>query len=315
MKKTKWLKIILLSIFVALAVYAGWRFPWKGTWAAIKKANIFLLSVACLINLSSLAAKGWSWHLLLKPLAYNHFEATQKATFIGAMINCISISFVGEAARVENISRREKIPLPPVLTSLVWERLIEGISLAVLIIIAPIFLNLPSGLKAVWVGAVGVVILFSLLTFGLFHSKPHQIYRFLSFINKSLPDYLNEFSSPALLLLPILLTLYSWTAEWLTFHLSLMSFMSQPALVASYLALLATNLGGALRLTPANVGVFQASMVVSVAACGIPSETAMAASLALQGLQVIPVILIGFLLVSPWKNRKKDDQSNIKPGN
>src|SRR3989475_389833 len=65
-------------------------------------------------------------------------------------------------------------------------------------------------------------------------------------------------------------------------------------------ALVATNLSGLLRPTPANVGVVQAALVVGLLPFGVAPEQAVAAGLALQGLQVLPVLLLG-AMATGWR--------------
>jgi uncharacterized protein (TIRG00374 family) len=297
MRRKKKGELFLTFIFVLLALYASWRFPWKGTWQALQQANLSLLLLATLVNLSSLVAKGWSWHLLLESLVPHRWQAAQKATFIGAAANCLSVSFVGEGFRVGNIVRQQKLPASSVITSLAWERLIEGIALSFLILFVPRLLPLPPSLNRLWLGALIVVGFFSLFSLSPFRAASSRFYRLLSFLNRSLPTSLSQLSSPRVLIFPLVLTFYNWIAAWLTFHLVLMAMNANPKLSASFLAMLSTNLAGLLRLTPANVGVFQASMVATLLVCGISAEVGMAASLALQGLQVIPVLLIAFIII------------------
>jgi uncharacterized membrane protein YbhN (UPF0104 family) len=69
---------------------------------------------------------------------------------------------------------------------------------------------------------------------------------------------------------------------------------------ASFTALIAANLGGLLRLTPANVGVMQASLVAGLLPFGVRAEQAVAASILLQSLQVFPLLATS-LAVFGWR--------------
>jgi hypothetical protein len=55
-----------------------------------------------------------------------------------------------------------------------------------------------------------------------------------------------------------------------------------------------------LRPTPANVGLTEAALVVALLPFGVAPEQAVAAGLALQGLQVLPVLLLG-AMVTGWR--------------
>ena len=77
--------------------------------------------------------------------------------------------------------------------------------------------------------------------------------------------------------------------------------MQDPALDAS------VNLGGLLRPTPANVGVTQAALVVGLLPFGVAPEHAVAAGLALQGLQVLPVLFLGAMMTG-WRLLKLESE-------
>src|SRR2546422_4952956 len=109
------------------------------------------------------------------------------------------------------------------------------------------------------------------------------------------------------LLWPTALALYNWAAQWATYHLVLRATHVPVSLAASFTALIVVNLGGLLRPTPANVGVTQAALVVGLLPFGVPPEQGVAAGLALQGLQVLPVLLLG-AMATGWRLLKLESE-------
>src|SRR5947208_11390516 len=99
---------------------------------------------------------------------------------------------------------------------------------------------------------------------------------------------------------PTAFALYNWATQWATYHLVLRATHVPASLAASFTALIAANLGGLFRPTPANLGVTQAALVVGLLPFGVAPEQAVAAGLALQGLQVLPVLLLG-AIVTGWR--------------
>src|SRR5205823_14938551 len=65
--------------------------------------------------------------------------------------------------------------------------------------------------------------------------------------------------------------------QWATYHLVLRATHVPVSLAASFTALIAANLSGLLRPTPANVGVTQAALVVGLLPFGVAPEQAVAA--------------------------------------
>ena len=89
----------------------------------------------------------------------------------------------------------------------------------------------------------------------------------------------------------------SWTLQWATYHWSIAATHAAVTPYASALALLLSNLGGIFRLTPGNVGIVQGAVVLGLSPAGVPVAQAVAAGLALQAVQVLPVLLIGIVIL------------------
>ena len=94
------------------------------------------------------------------------------------------------------------------------------------------------------------------------------------------------------LILPVACGLGSWMVEWTVYHSVLSATMGDTSWSVSFAGLIVTNLGGVLRITPGNVGLLQATMVAALLPFGIPAERAVAAGLALQAVQVLPILAL-----------------------
>ena len=285
----------LVGVGFALKFFTG--FPWRITFAAVLGANPWLLSVALVVNLSSLVAKGWGWHLILKPVAPHTWRAAQEANLVGAAVNDLSIAVAGEAARIHVIGQRAGVPLGAAASSVVWTRVAEALALAIFLVMAPSLLDLESWLRAMQVGVGLALVVVALLAWArgwawLADQLPASVQTRL--------EPLRTMGRGGRLLLPTLLGLYNWGTQWATYHLVLRATGVPATLAASFTALIAANLSGLLRPTPANVGVTQAALVVGLLPFGVAPERAVAAGLVLQGLQVIPVLVIG-AMVTGWR--------------
>jgi uncharacterized membrane protein YbhN (UPF0104 family) len=110
--------------------------------------------------------------------------------------------------------------------------------------------------------------------------------------------------SPRRLVGPTLFALLNWAAQWAVFHLALLAVHAPATPAASFTAVVVANIAGLARLTPGNVGVLQASMAGALLPFGIHADLAVAAGLALQAIQTLPVLLLAILLVG-WKGVRK----------
>lgn len=284
-----------LALGVALKAVLG--FPWERTFAALLNVDYAVLAVALVINLTSLVAKGWAWHLLLKPVAPNRWRTAQEANLVGAAANNVSIAVGGEAARIHYISQRDRVPWGAGISSVVWTRVTEMLALAIFLVMAPSLLTLPHWLRGLQAGA-GLGLVFVLLI---------TWHRGWAWIIERLPvrlaqrlRVLVEMGRGGRLFQPTLLGVANWAAQWATYHLVLVATHVTTSPAASFTALVAANLGGIVRITPAGIGVTQAALVVALFEFGVTPERAVAAGLALQAIQVIPVTLAGALLTG-WR--------------
>jgi len=66
-------------------------------------------------------------------------------------------------------------------------------------------------------------------------------------------------------------------------------------LVGTTAALLAVNLGFAVRATPGNLGVFQMMYAVTAAGFGLSADAATGVALLIQAQQILPVTVLGLL--------------------
>ena len=93
--------------------------------------------------------------------------------------------------------------------------------------------------------------------------------------------------------------------QWAAYHWSIAATGAAVTPGASALALVLANVGGIFRLTPGNVGVMQGAVVLGLAPAHVPAAQAVAAGLALQAVQVLPVLAVGIALLGRHGVREK----------
>jgi uncharacterized membrane protein YbhN (UPF0104 family) len=310
----RWAKRALVAIGLLVAAYALRRFPWQATLAALLGADAVLLAVALAINLASLLAKGWAWHLLFRPAVRGRWQVSQEANLVGSAVNSLSVSVVGEAARMHYVTSHDGVPPATVAASILGSRAVEALGLALFVLGMPLLGSLPPLVRWIQIGAVLSLVLavVTLILRGRGRRKPP---RFLPRVVRSMLVALVDMGSLRRIAVPTLLAVASWITQWGTYHLVLLAIGVSVTPAASVTALIITNIGGLLRITPANVGVTQAAMTVSLLPFGVPPEQAVAAGLALQGIQVLPVLALAMALVG-WKGlRQEAAGSGSTPGN
>ena len=285
-RRRAWITAVLVLIASPFAVRFASTFPWAQRFDTLAASNWLLLSAAAAGNLASLAAKAGSWQLLLRPFTTSSFGATQSATFVGAAVNSISVSVSGEAARAQLVSSRTGIPFRTAVASLVLSRVVETVGLVVFLALALLLIPL-------WPGArlMGLALLVIAVVVGLiFRSVPWTRWRG-SLVTMVAPG------NRAMLLGATALTVGNWIVQWFAYHWCIAATHTPTTAALSLGTLVMANVAGVLRLTPGNIGVLQGSLILGMGAFQIPAANALAAGIALQAVQVIPVLVIGLAIV------------------
>jgi uncharacterized membrane protein YbhN (UPF0104 family) len=286
MRRYRWVFWAIGALSAVLAIRFAVRFPWTPTLEALRGADRLLLAAAGLASLGSLMAKGWGWHILLRRVWPHGWWDAQAATLVGAAVSTVSVSVGGEAARLQTLAARREPPLGTSISSVLWSRVAEAIALVVFL--AGSLLLVPPGpwtRAARLAAAAGFGLLLLLWVTGAWR----RLFRRLPPAWQRAAGIGSTTGTPPLLG-PVLLGVANWVLQWLAYHASILSVGIAASPAAALTALVAANLAGILRLTPGNLGVLQAAVVLGLLPFGVSADRALAAGLALQAVQVLPTI-------------------------
>ena len=115
----------------------------------------------------------------------------------------------------------------------------------------------------------------------------------------------------------LLLSVVAWGLQFATYQLTADAAHLRMTPVATIAALLAVNVGFALRLSPGNVGVFQTMYAAVAVAFGMDRNQAIAVAFLIQAQQILPVTLIGVALAPEFifkaQKRRRDDAAGEIP--
>ena len=285
MSRRAWITLVLAIVLSGFAIRFGVTFPWAKTIDALSDADWLLLIGAAVVNLLSLMAKASAWHLLLRRLTPIRAATAQVATFIGAAVNSISVSVSGEAARAQSAGSRDGVPFGVAVASLVASRVVEALGLVVFLAAVLVVLPMWPGARTLGFALAGITVAVTAGYYLLPRARWHPALARMAA------------TGPAGLAAPVALATISWVVQWLTYHWTFVATGAAVTPAVSLSALVMANVAGILRLTPGNIGVLQGSLVLGMRAFEMPAANALAAGLALQAVQVIPVLVIGVVIV------------------
>jgi uncharacterized membrane protein YbhN (UPF0104 family) len=285
LSRRAWLIAALSAIGLVMAVRFGLAFPWSATVNALADADPLLLAGAAGANIISLLAKGVVWYLLVRRVSPVRLATVQSATLVAAAVNSITVAGSGEAVRGQLLHDRDGVTYSAAFGSLVATRIVEAMGLVMLLALAfsairpaPGTLGWSVALLVLALALIGCVLIVS--------------------TRRWHPSIAGLVPERGLAWIPLaFVAALNWGAQWIAYHWSIEATHVAITPAVSLTALVAANLAGILRLTPGNVGVIQGSIVLGLEVFKIPAAQALAGGLALQAVQVLPVLAIALAFV------------------
>lgn len=321
------LRLGLTALILAMLVLFARKVNWHATWASISSASMPLLVVAALVNIASIVVKAVRWWVFLRPIGATSFWLALKASFAGAGLNNVLVANGGEAARVVFVARSAHIPSATVLATLALERLFELVGYVTLLSLAATFLDLPPSLERVKPFAIATLVLMLALLVWLLR-RPDVVPELVGPKAETWPGRTKAYfarlgrtigavSNVPRFAAALLLSVAAWALQVATYQMTARAAHFPMSTVATIAALLAVNLGFALRATPGNVGLFQAAYAATAVAFGLDGDQAIAVAFLIQAQQILPVTLLGVALAPEFifkaQKRRRDDQPGEIP--
>ena len=317
---TKSIRWILTAVILVFLVVFARTIDWTAAWQSIRSASLPLLAAAVVVNLSTVVIKGIRWWLFLKPAGSPSLPLALRATVAGAGLNNVLVASGGEAARVVFISRTTGIPSATVLATLALERLFDPVGFVILLVYGAIAFSLPPSLERWRLPAeLALVVIAGLLAWLVMASRKAAPVD-ASIVRgqeagwwAKVKHFFAGFLASTRLLTTgprfagaLALSMLAWIGQIATFQLAAAAAHVDIPAAGSLAALLAINLGLLIRATPGNVGFFQFAFALAVEPFGVQRNDAIAVSLLIQTLQILPVTLLGVALAPEFIFRRAE---------
>ena len=315
---------ISAAILVFLVLFAR-TIDWHAAWNSMRHASLPLLAAAIGVNILSVLIKGVRWWLFLRPIGIKSLPLAIRATVAGAGLNNVLVANGGDAARVVFVSRVSGVSSSTVLASLALEKLFDPIGFVILVVFGVLAFQLPPQFERWKVPAeltlVAIVLLLVFFVYATRHIKPGHVPE-----RRAKPRtwwgkvraYLTSFGQTAgrlatgpRFLAAMALSLLAWACQLWTFQLAAAAAHVPIPLAGSLACLLGINVGLIIRATPGNVGFFQFVYALTAGQFGVPRDDAIAVSLLIQTIQILPLTLLGIALAPEFifRRGKKDKET------
>ncbi len=301
-----------LAVSIGLLILIFYQVDREELLKALGRAHLPLAFLAAVPVLASLVIRALRWQYLLRPVQEPGFMPALSATCIGFMANMILPARLGEFVRAWSLGRKERMPFGSCFASIVVERLFDGFSILVVLVLLLFSMDLAPSLSEKLRLAGVLSLLFYLLVIGVLvmlrvRTEPTvRVFRFLlrplgSSVRERFMGTLESFVSGIRLInrpwdWAMVCTLSA--ALWLTMvffnHLVLLSFGVELPWVAPFFLLVMQAFSAMLPSSPGFVGTVHYAIVLALGFYGVPRELGLSIAIIMHGVGYVAIVLPGF---------------------
>lgn len=130
-------KIILpLALGILILYFLFRNTDFNKMWAILKDANFGILAFSLIFGAFANYIRALRWKLLINPLGYNPGVSNLTLSFFGNYAVNLALPRAGELWRCGVVSKEEKIPFAKLFGTLILDRLLDTLTVAVLLLLA-----------------------------------------------------------------------------------------------------------------------------------------------------------------------------------
>lgn len=305
-------RIILLIVGLVIslvALYSAFQgFNLADVWSALGAVRWLFFLLMIVPYVLTFLTKVWRWRTLFHP---DEARTPFSLLFSTLMISYIPLPFrLGEVARGVVASARSGIPAPRVFSTILVEKVLDVLTLLLLLGISLPFVPLPSDFDQKPLIVLGIGVLVVAIVLLILVVKPDIARKLISVFASRLPDRIGNrvaegaehalqglapLANPKISVQVGLWSLATWTINMLTVYLMLLAFNVEVTPVVAIVLVVVTNLSMAIPSAPGYVGIFEYSVVLVLTTLGQPQAASQAFAIIYHFVGLVPVALLGVI--------------------
>lgn len=310
-----WSGLLISALFLYLAFR---KVDLVQTWTMIRSANLFILYFVILLTFFQFVIRAWRWKILLEPIQKTGFSNRLSSTLIGFAANCIFPARLGEFIRANYLGHSENISAGSAFGTIVVERLFDGYTLLLVLLIGLIGTTFPSEWHFISTSLRGagflLLFLYSLLIIFLvgvrYKATPflkllERLLFFLPtpFLNKII-NTVRNFSmglvlsrNPYRLIQVVFYSFFLWFTSLYQIQLIEQALGLSLPFIACFLILSMATFGVIIPSAPGFIGTFHLSVQYGFMFYGIGREEALSAAIVWHSTLFLSTIIFGFVSI------------------
>jgi len=251
------------------------------------------------------------WGLILRPIGKVDPLSLFSVTSVGFLAIIAIPVRLGELARPYLIAKKSCIPMSSALGTIFVERVLDGLTVLIIAVLALFFTPLPPWL-------VRSSVLFLLVTLGLFAVMIRVIVRreatlrilapligrlparYAGAVNRLIDHFIEGFrivADPALLFSATLLSIIIWLVDVLAIYLLFLAFGLNLPVAAAFVLMIILIIGIAIPTAPGFIGNWHYFCILGLGLFGIPKTDALTFAIIYHALSIGIVIILGLIFL------------------
>jgi glycosyltransferase 2 family protein len=291
------------------------KIDFKHLGAALCSVDYRFVLLAVAFTFLSYFLRAVRWHYLLISEKNISLTSLYPATIIGYMANNLLPARLGEFIRAYVLAEREWLETPTVFASLVIDRLCDGFTVLLMLMVTLLTLHLPRGMadaeQALKIGGLLTFLLYSLVLLFLFLLKRRTM-QTLSIVGKLLKPFPQRFSDRMIPMLGSFVagirisvrgghvcailasSLLIWTSCVLPVDMILQGFGIHLPITASMFIMVLLVFAVMVPASPGYIGTYHYACFKGLSLFGIAEPTSISIALLIHGTSFFPVVIAGF---------------------
>lgn len=313
-KMKKWLFPLIGLLISAIFLYFGFRnLKIEAVLTHIRDAEPLWLLIGAVVYFLGVTLISLRWRFLLRAIKQIPLKNLVPLVIVGYMGNNVYPFRSGEFLRVILLQRRERIPVARAMTTVIVERVFDGLVMLTFIAVSLLLGEIASPEIRRIVVVAAPLFVTALAIFFILAARPNLLRRLLQLFSHVLPGRLHEIvlhlgeeviggleglRSPADLAGAVVTSYASWMIEASVYLIVSYAFNLGVTYPVMLLAVGVVNLAGLIPASPGQLGVFEFFVSLVLVAAGVADAQAKAYALVVHVVIWLPVTLAGFFFLA-----------------
>lgn len=299
-------RFIEIAISLGLLALALRGIEWHDLWAALRGANYLWLIPGVLITILLLFLKGWRWQMLFWPEHRLPYPSVLTAMCAGYLGSNVLPGRAGELVRLVLLVSEQPVSVARTLSTIIVERLLDFLSLIVVLVIILPFVQLPREmlLAAQLIAAASLLGAAVMILLSFWKARvlgwAHSLLRRVRFLDRppvydAIGHLIDGFAAlrGPLGAAMFVISLIGWLGVILIAWSAGQAIQLDVPFTAYAFAVVATTIAMLLPSTPGYIGVFHSAVVLALAPFGIAKDLALTLALLWHATNYVTLSLSG----------------------